>query len=170
MNVRIARSEDLPRLLTLRCALWPSIDLQHHELLLQRRADNSARCATMVLENDDKKTCGFIEVTREIAFAVEATRVQLDAVFVTPPMRRKGGARHLLDAAHRWAHGRGATKLFCDLPLEDEQAWQMLQLLGFDQSERRVRATLAVNAPMKVDVPRAAGALQAAAAAFAAAV
>jgi aminoglycoside 6'-N-acetyltransferase I len=160
MKVRIARLDDLPRLLTLRCALWPSVELQHHESMLHRRANNEARCATLILENDDKEICGFAEVTREMPLAVEATRVQLDAMFVTPPMRRKGGARQLLDAAQRWAHGRGATRLVCDLPLEDEQAWDMLQLLGFDESERRVRATLAVIVPMEVETPRAAGALQ----------
>ncbi|MFT5445786.1 MAG: GNAT superfamily N-acetyltransferase [Gammaproteobacteria bacterium] len=159
MKVRIARSDDFPRLLTLRCALWPSVELQNHELMLHRRADNAARCATMILENDHKEICGFAHVTREMALAVEATRVQLDAVFVTPPMRRKGGARQLLDAVQRWAHCRGASRLFWDLPLEDEQAWEMLQLLGFDDRERRIRTTLAVSVPMEVETPRAEEAL-----------
>ena len=107
MKVRITRSDDLQRLLTLRCALWPGVELRHHELMINRRADNAARCVTMILENDDKEICGFAEATREMALGSDAARVQLDAVFVTPPMRGQGGARQLLDAVQRWAHSRG---------------------------------------------------------------
>lgn len=156
MKVRIARPDDLPHLLTLRCALWPDTELRHHESMLHRRVDNAARCATMILENDDRDICGFAEATREMGLGSEAVRVQLDAVFVTPPMRRKGGARQLLDGIQRWAHSRGASDLFCDLPLEDEQAWATLQRLGFAGGERRVRGTLTINAPMEVDSLRAA--------------
>jgi aminoglycoside 6'-N-acetyltransferase I len=156
MKVRIARPDDLSYLLTLRCALWPDIELRHHESMLHRRADNAARCITIILESGDREVCGFAEATREMALGGEAARVQLDAVFVTPPMRGKGGARQLLDAVQRWAHGRGASDLFCDLPLEDEQALAMLQRLGFADGERRVRTTLAINVPMEVESPRAA--------------
>lgn len=156
MQVRIARAEDLASLVTLRCALWPDLDSQEHEERLRRRFESGARFATMVLVNTDGQLCGFVELMRDLGMLGEPSRVSLQAVFVAPPVRRRAGATQLLEAAQRWAQGRGASSLYCDLPFGDEQARENLRFLGFAESEGWIRATRVVSAPLEVKAPRAA--------------
>ena len=155
MKVRIAHPDDLTTLVILRCALWPHLDISTHEQHLRRRLESGARYATMVLMNTDGQLCGFVELMRELGLPGESHRVLLQAVFVTPAMRRCGGATELIEAAQRWAHGRGATSFYCDLPFDDEQAIDMLRLLGFAENERWIRTSRPIKAPLEVSPARA---------------
>jgi aminoglycoside 6'-N-acetyltransferase I len=153
MRARIANTDDLATLVTLRFALWPHLDISAHEQLLRRRFENGARFATMVLLDTAGQLSGFVELMRDPGLPGEAGGVSLQAVFVTPSMRRRGGATELLAAAQRWAHGRGATSLYCDLSLDDEQARDTLRFLGFAEDQRWVRASRPISAPPEVTAP-----------------
>lgn len=155
MKVRFARAADLPALVTLRCAMWPHVSSIEHEQLLRKRFDHATRFATMVLVSDDRLLCGFVEVMRDMGLPGESPKLSLQALFVSPPMRRCGGATALLGAAQRWAHAHGACSLSCDLPLADNEARDNLRSLGFSANEQWVRMTLRVSAPLEVAPPGA---------------
>ena len=155
MKVRMVRFDDLTDLVTLRRAFWPHLDVSDHQRILRRRFESSARFATLVLVNSDEQLCGFVELMRDPDLPGEPNRVLLQAVFVAPAMRRCGGATQLLEAAQRWAHGRGATSLYCDVPLDDGQARDMLRFLGFIDVRHWMRATRPVAEAPEGAIPRA---------------
>jgi GNAT superfamily N-acetyltransferase len=150
MKVRIARTDDLSELVTLRCSMWPHTTSIEHQQILLRRFASAARFATMVLVNDERLLCGFVEVMRDMGLPGESNSVSLQALFVSPPMRRGGGATALLGAAQRWAHARGAIRMSCDLSLDEHEAREKLLLLGFVEKQQWVRSTLAIKAPLEI--------------------
>lgn len=150
LRVRAALPADREALLTLRCALWPQLDLAHHERELQRRAAAPARHQTLLLEDESGRACGFAELTRDAAEHAQPARVVLQCLFVSPPARRRGAARLLLAAAERWAHGRGAAALVCELDAADDAARRALEWLGFGEPEHRLRVVRRVSAPLEM--------------------
>jgi len=150
MKVRAALPADRQALLALRCALWPQCQLPQHEDELSRRAQSGARHETLLVENEDGRPCGFVELTREPPEPGRPGRVILLGVYVSPPVRRRGAARLLLAAAERWAHGRGAAHLVCDLDAQDAVAHEALAWLGFGEAEQRLRVYRRVNVPLEV--------------------
>lgn len=150
MRVRKALPADRQALLALRCALWPQRELLRHEDEVRRRAQSGARHETLLIEDADGHAFGFVELTRELTEPGQPGRVVLQGLYVSPQLRRRGAARRLLAAAERWAHGRGAAHLVCELHAEDARSREALAWLGFGEPEHRMRMSRAVNAPLEV--------------------
>ena len=60
-----------------------------------------AKCAMLARNSDRAAGVAFV--------AIHGTTAMLHSLEVTPSMRRKGSARHILQAAAEWAGGQGAT-------------------------------------------------------------
>jgi GNAT superfamily N-acetyltransferase len=56
---------------------------------------------------------------------------ELTRMYVTPPFRRRGGARHLLGAAESWARGQGVARLFLDTRTDLVEARAFYASCGF---------------------------------------
>ena len=152
MKVRSAGTDDREQLLALRCALWPDIDPDAHRRAIALRADAPLRHEILVLEEARGRLTGFVELTRDAGEPGERARVRIHGLFVAPPARRRGGARALAAAAERWAHGRGAASLACELDA-DSAALACLERLGFADVQRTVRLEREVSAPVEPEVP-----------------
>lgn len=149
MKVRAARGGDQEALLGMRCALWPERDPQEHRRAIGARVDSPLQHGVLVLEDEQQRACGFVEVSREPG---PPATVRVEGLFVVPASRGRGGARALVDAAERWAHGRGAGVLTFDLEV-DSAAVAVAERLGFAGVRRTVHLERAVRAPLEVARP-----------------
>ncbi len=150
MKVRTAGERDATTLLALRLALWPQREVAEHERAIQARAAGRARHETLVAEDAAGQVVGFAELTFEPAGPERPAQVRLDALNVAPPARRQGVARELMRAAERWAHGRGAARIACDLDPDDERRREALGWLGFGDPRPRLTLSRTVNAPLEL--------------------
>lgn len=148
MKVRAADSRDAQALLALRCALWPEREVHDLEQEVRRRAESRTRHETLVVEDETGAMCGFAELTLTSVEPGQPTTVTLQAVFVAPPARRRGAAARLMLAVERWAHGRGARLLVCEVDADSKHQHDALVWLGFANPERRLRLHRPLSPPM----------------------
>jgi aminoglycoside 6'-N-acetyltransferase I len=152
VKVRSADAGDREHLVALRCALWPDIEPDSHRRAIALRADAPLRHEILVLQESLDRITGFVELSRDAGEPGEGARVRIHGLFVAPPARRRGGARALVAAAERWAHGRGAASLVCELDA-DSEALACLDRLGFGGARRTVRVERPVSAGIEPVVP-----------------
>jgi GNAT superfamily N-acetyltransferase len=58
---------------------------------------------------------------------------ELTRIYVTPQLRRGGGARALLSAAESWARSQGLTRLFLDTSSDLVEARALYAACGFNE-------------------------------------
>jgi len=152
LKVRAARSDDRDGVLGLRCALWPDRDPQEHRRAIDVRIDSPLQHGLLVLEDARARLSGFVEVSREPATPGRSAGARVQGLFVAPGARGNGGARLLVDAAGRWAHGRGAATLAFEIDVDSDAA-AVVERLGFATVRRTVRLERRVSAPLEITAP-----------------
>ena len=82
--------------------LWAEGGVDTARLNVMNRVEGP-KCAILARNSDRASGVAFV--------ALQGSFAMLHALEVTPSMRRKGSARHILQAAADWAQGAGATDL-----------------------------------------------------------
>jgi GNAT superfamily N-acetyltransferase len=99
---------------------------------------------------------GFVVTTHSpFATLTESPSVAIDQIFVAPPARRHGVARHLLAAVTAYAEKQGCEQIGCNVPSQHRDANRFFARLGFSsQIVRRVTSTGALRRRIGADEPR----------------
>jgi len=101
------------------------LEMDGHSIFLARRGERFIGFATVA--------AGF---GLEYGWAAE-----LEDLYVVPPERRRGVARHLVDRVARWAADRGCSALLVTVTPEGERAHKLSEFyarLAFDDRGRRL--------------------------------
>ena len=83
---------------------------------------------------------GFLEVsTRDYAEECESSPIAyIEAWYVEPELRRGGLGRALVEAAERWARGRGFREIASDTDLGNELGLDAHRALGYQETARLI--------------------------------
>ena len=119
----------------LRLALWPDCSDADNDSWFAR--DDAE---TFVAVRPDGSLCGFVEVgSRPYAEDCETSPVgYIEGWYVEPDARKTGVGRGLLQAAERWARGKGYTEMASDALLENTVSHAAHRRCGYEETERLV--------------------------------
>lgn len=119
----------------LRLALWPDCSDADNDSWFTR--DDAE---TFVGVRADGSLCGFVEVgSRPYAEDCETSPVgYIEGWYVEPDVRKTGVGRALLQAAERWARGKGYTEIASDALLENTASHAAHRRCGYEETERLV--------------------------------
>ncbi|MEZ6129547.1 MAG: GNAT family N-acetyltransferase [Planctomycetaceae bacterium] len=147
MNVVTATSQHCTEWLRLRDAVYTGVDRAFHEqeMTLHLR-DKTKECFLAVMESG--YACGMIEVSlRNVVDGCLTSPVgYVEGIYVDPEHRGSGLARQLLEQAERWCRLMGCTEIATDAELDNHDAQQFHERMGFKETYRIVeyRKTLQV--------------------------
>ena len=105
---------------------------------------------------NDGRAVGFaIAATSPFSALTEAPCVTIDQLYVAPPARRHGVARHLMSAVALYADSRGCEQIGCNVPAPNREANRFFARLGFSsQVVRRITTVAALRRRLGADEPR----------------
>ncbi len=120
--------------------LWPKFKLTDFAKLY---ADirKSPRYISFISRTAEGKAVAFANVSLRVDY-VEGSDSSpvgyLEGIFVDKDYRKMGLARLLVDAAERWAAGKGATEMGSDTERGNAASQKFHQAIGFSQTEKIV--------------------------------
>jgi aminoglycoside 6'-N-acetyltransferase I len=134
VEIRPLRPDEHDGWLSLRERLWPDIPLGE---LASERAEilaDPTRNGVLVAAAPDGLV-GFVEVSiRDWAEGCKTRPVgYIEAWYVAPESRRVGLGRQLVQAAERWARGRGCTEMGSDAYLSNKVSRAAHRALGYGE-------------------------------------
>ncbi len=140
-NVRVvvATSEQRAAWMRLRNAVYSGIDPAFHEQEIdQFLRDDTKECFLAVGANGD--ACGMVEVSlRNVVDGCLSSPVgYVEGIYVDPEHRRSGLARRLLEHAEAWCQSKGCTEIATDAELDNRDAQQFHERMGFEETYRIV--------------------------------
>jgi aminoglycoside 6'-N-acetyltransferase I len=171
--VRPAQPEDLERLVVLRTAAWPDVDVEVHRRALDSvLAAGHEGVALLAWSGDDgddgdggggARSVGFAELERRawVPGCAAGSAAVLAGIFVVPGERRTGVGRELVEAASQWAAAHGCRALVALTTESDEPLAGTLEAIGLDARTRLTvhrmdlpahRAPLSLRQPAVPDV------------------
>lgn len=125
----------------MRGALWPDADGDElaHETLLHFSGRELAE-AVFVCEDNSGDVCGFLELSlRSYAEGCGAGPIPfVEAWYIAPHARHKGGGRALMSAAESWALIRNFSEIASDTQIANAQGQAAHAALGYEEVERVV--------------------------------
>lgn len=130
-----------PHWLRMRRALWPDASEAEHLDEVRSFLDEPGRFGQFIARDASGHALGFVEVAirHDYVNGTESSPVGfLEGIHVEPEARRRGVARALVEAAARWARGKGCAEFATDALLENEASHAVLRRLGFQETERVV--------------------------------
>jgi aminoglycoside 6'-N-acetyltransferase I len=97
--------------------------------------------AVFVAERPDGSVCGYVEVgARAYADGCNSSPVgYIEGWYVDPDVRRSGYGRALLEAAEKWARGRGYAEMASDARLGNDVSLKAHQSSGYAVVDRIVQ-------------------------------
>lgn len=123
----------------MRQALWPDEIQASHQAEMNAWCDAPERCVAFVAEARDGSLVGFVEASIRSDYVPGTTTSPvgyLEGLYVTPPYRRGGTARALVNAAEQWALERGCREMASDVDLNNVVSQSTHTALGYRESER----------------------------------
>lgn len=137
MKIRPLGADEVEAYWPLREALWPE-GSDRAEVAYQLA--HPERFQILVAEDGKGSFIGWLEVSlRDYAEGCETSPVgYLEGWYVLPGQRKKGIGRMLVEAAERWARGKGCIEMASDTELQNTLSQQVHTRLGYDQVERIV--------------------------------
>ena len=146
--------------------LWVSSRCEHGvspEVAARAAAEGRVRAAlnredvrAFIAMGDGGQPVGFVVATHSpFSGLTDSPSVAIDQIYVAPPARRHGVARHLLAAVATYAEKLGCEQIGCNVPSQHRDANRFFARLGFSsQIVRRVTSTGALRRRIGVDEPR----------------
>ena len=146
--------------------LWVSSRSEHGvspEVAARAAAEGRVRAAlnredvrAFIAMGDGGQPVGFVVATHSpFSGLTDSPSVAIDQIYVAPPARRHGVARHLLAAVTTYAEKLGCEQIGCNVPSQHRDANRFFARLGFSsQIVRRVTSTGALRRRIGVDEPR----------------
>ncbi len=141
MQIRPARIEDANMWRAMRTQLWPDTAPQHGKEIAEYFDNVSIDIVeVLILLSDAAKPIGFIEINiRNFAEGSRESRVPyIEAWFVEPDARGKGGGRALMLEAERWAKLQGFKELASDTEIDNVYSIKLHKSLGYEEKDRVV--------------------------------
>lgn len=147
VQIRAVCEADKAEWVRLRTALWPDGSEDHAAEITEFLGRQSftwsksfLALAVFVATRPTRGLCGFIEASiRPHVDGCETKPVgYVEGWFVDPEIRRQGIGSCLVEAAERWATGRGCKEMASDAHLENAISFQAHKALGFEESSRNV--------------------------------
>ncbi|WP_312087576.1 GNAT family N-acetyltransferase [Acinetobacter variabilis] len=140
MIVRRAQSEDLPTLAVLfdeyRQFYGTSSNLDlSYEFLKQRFEDGQT---VIFINTKDDIFTGFILLYLRFSSVACSTYYVLDDVYISPPYRRHGAAKQLIDTAILFARHENALRISLETQKTNYQSHKLYESLGFIQDNEFV--------------------------------
>lgn len=135
-KVHFAKPSDILAWSVMRDLLWPGSSLAAHaqdaEAMLQRPD------VAVLIVKEENQTVGFAEVSvRAFANGCDTSPVAfLEGIYISPPFRRRGLAKQLIDSLARWARHMGVRELGSDTLVDNEESIRAHQSWGFQQTEQ----------------------------------
>lgn len=133
MIVRRATLDDLNNLAVLfdeyRQFYGTTSNLKQSAAFLQQRFENAESVIFVNLKSD--VLTGFVLLYRGFSSIECRSYYVLDDVYVSPPFRRQGAARQLIDTASLFAQQESALKIWVDTPKNNLQSHQLYESMGF---------------------------------------
>ena len=119
----------------MRTTLWP--DSTEADMQTWRNTPNTA---TFVIERDESRLGGFIEMgQRDYAEGCETSPVAyVEGWYVDEDLRRQGWGASLIRVAEDWARNQALREIASDTWLENETSIQAHLALGFSEEDRIV--------------------------------
>jgi len=107
--------------------------------------------AVFVAERPDGSVCGYVEVgARFYADGCYSSPVgYIEGWYVDPDVRRSGYGSALLEAAERWARGRGYTEMASDAQLGNDVSLEAHQSSGYEVVDRVVQFRKSLAPPLQ---------------------
>ena len=139
VRIRRAIRQDMPQWARLRKALWPDCSVADSEQDITKFLSQPERYETFVAA-DGNRLVGFLEASlRNYAPKCKTSPVGfIEGWYVAPQYRRSGVGRALVEAAERWAAGKGWTEMASDALLENTLSHRAHKAIGYDEVERQV--------------------------------
>lgn len=128
----------------LRHLLWPDLSEQEHLAEILKLPPGGY----FVAQDDDLVVLGFVEASlrHDYVNGCETSPVAfLEGLLVVPSHRRTGLARQLCQAVLEWAKSQGCRELASDALLDNVDAQQFHQAIGFEETERVVYFRRAID-------------------------
>ncbi|AUX89224.1 MULTISPECIES: GNAT family N-acetyltransferase [Acinetobacter] len=140
MIVRRAQSEDIPNLAVLfdeyRQFYGTSSNLDlSYEFLKQRFEDGQT---VIFINTKDEIFTGFILLYLRFSSVACSTYYVLDDVYISPPYRRHGAAKQLVDTAILFARHENALRISLETQKTNYQSHKLYESLGFIQDNEFV--------------------------------
>ncbi len=131
------RPEEFESWLELRQALYSEYTLDY---LREDAKSLLEQDYTVLLAHCGSALCGFAEVAlRPFVNGAEANpAMHLESLFVLPGYRRKGIARHLVEAVADYVRTSGFSELTSDVQMDNHDSLKFHDQMGFAETERIV--------------------------------
>lgn len=139
--VREVEPADRPEWVRMRFALWPHATVEEHEADLAEMPGEHHRelAAVFVAPRADGGLCGFLEMSiRSYAEGCDGPTPYVEGWYTDPDVRGQGVGAALIQAAERWAIGRGYREMASDALLDNVGSHRAHRALGFEEVERSV--------------------------------
>ncbi len=147
MRIRKAERNDARVWEIMRQKLWPS-EPGEHAAEIAAHFDGPGEVEVLIAETEEGTPAGFAELSiRPYAEGCFSGRVgYLEGWFVEERFRRQGVGAALVEAAIKWARGRGCAEFASDTEIDNEVSAAAHLALGFEEVERIICFRYAMNA------------------------
>jgi aminoglycoside 6'-N-acetyltransferase I len=141
MIIRHAAHSDQAEWLRMRSTLWPDCPVDDHHSEMQEQIDDPTRYAVFVIERDDGKLGGFLEVSlRAYADGCRTSPVgYIEGWYVDADLRQQGWGGELVKAAEQWASAQACTEMASDCELDNDVSWRAHLALGYEEVDRAIQ-------------------------------
>lgn len=140
LQFRLACLSDLDLWLRLRTELYGDLDPRHNEQEIRRTVQDANLATYFVFEESATTPIGMLELSlRNIVDGCLTSPVAyVEGEYVLPAWQGKGAGKKMIEFAKSWALEKGCSELAVDAELDNVEAQNFYEHLGFRETFRVV--------------------------------